>query len=123
MAIGQAPITRLYYNEPETVQVEYDHEVEKCAGTVHYKGTATGQFQANSYINPEVAMVHNILMEVNADVQNEGWVFNREDHYPLTPDKDGYLTCPNNILRMDVYENEVYRTTDLVQRKVGYTTS
>ena len=30
-------------------------------------------------------------MEVNADVQNEGWVFNREDHYPLTPEEDGYL--------------------------------
>ena len=31
-------------------------------------------------------------MEVNADVQNEGWVFNREDHYPLTPQEDGHAS-------------------------------
>ena len=55
-------------------------------------------------------------MEVNADVQNEGWVFNRENHYPLTPEADGHIYVPENILRMDVYENDVYRTTDLVKR-------
>ena len=55
-------------------------------------------------------------MEVNADVQNEGWVFNRENHYPLTPEEDGCIYVPENVLRMDVYENDVYRTTDLVKR-------
>ena len=39
----------------------------------------------------------------------KGWVFNRENHYPLTPEKDGHIYVPENILRMDVYENEVYR--------------
>ena len=68
------------------------------------------------YINPEVSFVHSLLMEVNADVQNEGWVFNRENHYPLTPESDGCIYVPENILRMDVYENAVYRTTDLVKR-------
>ena len=58
MAIGQAPINRIYQKQ--------DGELV--------------------YINPEVAFVHSLLMEVNADVQNEGWVFNREDHYPLTPE-------------------------------------
>ena len=56
-------------------------------------------------------------MEVNADVQNEGWVFNREDHFPLTPNSEGEIEVPENVLRMDVYENDVYRTTDLVKRK------
>ena len=55
-------------------------------------------------------------MEANRDVQNEGWVFNRENHYPLTPASDGCIYLPENILRMDVYENDVYRTTDLVKR-------
>ena len=55
-------------------------------------------------------------MEANRDVQNEGWVFNRENHYPLTPASDGHIYLPENILRMDVYENAVYRTTDLVKR-------
>ena len=55
-------------------------------------------------------------MEVNADVQNEGWVFNRENNYPLTPDADGCIYVPENVLRMDVSENDVYRTSDLVKR-------
>jgi len=88
MAIGQAPITRICHKK--------DGELV--------------------YVNPEVAFVHSLLMEVNSDVQNEGWVFNRENHYPLTPNSDGEILLPNNILRMDVYENEVYRTTDLVRR-------
>ena len=89
MAIGQAPINRIY---------------QRTGGEL-------------VYINPEVAFVHSLLMEVNTDVQNEGWVWNREDNYPFTPDEDGYIKVPENILRMDVYENEVYRTSDLVKRE------
>ena len=87
MAIGQAPINRIFQKNSQ------------------------GEF---IYINPEVAFVHSLLLEVNADVQNEGWVFNRENHFPLTPNEDGTIPLPENILRMDVYENEVYRTTDPV---------
>jgi hypothetical protein len=68
------------------------------------------------FTNPEISYVYRLLMEANRDVQNEGWVFNREDHFPLTPQSDGHIYLPENILRMDVYENEVYRTTDLVKR-------
>ena len=90
MAIGQAPINRI-------CQKNKDDEFV--------------------YINPEVALVHSLLMEVNADVQNEGWVFNRENNYPFTPQSDGIIEVPENVLRMDVYENDVYRTTDLVKRQ------
>lgn len=89
MALGQAPINRI-------CQKQNGEEV---------------------YINPEVAIVHSLLLEVSTDVQNEGWVFNRESHYPLTPHKDGCIYVPENILRMDVYENDIYRTTDLVKRQ------
>jgi len=68
------------------------------------------------YTNPEISFVANILSESNRDVQNEGWSFNREEKYPLTPDSDGIIEIPNNILRMDVSENSVYRTTDVVRR-------
>ena len=93
MAIGQAPINRIYQKE------KYNNNNTELV-----------------YINPEVAFVHSLLMEVNADVQNEGWVFNRENNLPLTPAEDGCIYVPENILRMDVYENDVYRTTDLVKR-------
>jgi hypothetical protein len=113
MAIGQAPVSRLYYSEPETIEMQYTH---KEYG-VTYTGTQRTNFKTNQYINPEVSIIHNLLMEVNSDVQNEGWVYNRESHYPLTPEEDGHIYLPNNILRMDVYENDVYRTTDLVRRE------
>ena len=88
MAIGQAPITRICHKKDGDLV----------------------------YVNPEVAFVHSLLMEVNSDVQNEGWVWNRENHYPFTPNSDGEILLPNNILRMDVHENEIYRTSDVVRR-------
>ena len=89
MAIGQAPINRIFQ---KNIDGDFD------------------------YVNPEVAFVHSLLLEVNADVQNEGWVFNRENHFPLTPQDNGEIKVPENVLRMDVTENSVYRTTDLVKR-------
>ena len=88
-AIGQSPISRIYRKT--------DGELE--------------------YTNPEIAFVHNLLMEVNNDVQNEGWVFNREENYPLIPDVDGFIYVPPNVLRMDVSEGQVYRNHDVVKRE------
>ena len=66
--------------------------------------------------NPETSFVYQLLQECNRDVQDEGWVFNREQNYPVTPDQNGFITLPANILRMDVSENDVYRTSDVVKR-------
>tara|TARA_B100000085_G_C18502495_1_gene496078 strand:- start:585 stop:1205 length:621 start_codon:yes stop_codon:yes gene_type:complete len=87
-AIGQAPVSRLYR--------EVNGELV--------------------YTNPEISFIHNLLKEVNVDVQNEGWVWNREEHYPLTPEVDGCIYIPPNVLRMDVSEGQVYRDTDVVRR-------
>ena len=54
-------------------------------------------------------------------------MFNREDHYPLTPSKndgripelnddDTIVVIPDNMLRMDVSEGQVWRTSDVVKR-------
>ena len=88
-AIGQSPVSRIYHSNKNNELV---------------------------YTNPEIAIIHNILMEVNKDVQNEGWVFNREDDYEITPDVNSHIVIPPNVLSMDVHENSVYRTTDLVRR-------
>lgn len=89
MAIGQAPVSKLYDQEGEDF----------------------------NFINPEISFIYNILQEVNRDVQNEGWVFNREDHYPLCPDCNGHIKLPNNVLRMDVTHGQIYRTSDVVRRE------
>ena len=66
--------------------------------------------------NPETSFVYQLLQECNRDVQDEGWVFNREDCYPLTPNSDNEIIIPANILRMDVSENDVYYTSNVVKR-------
>ena len=68
------------------------------------------------YTNPEISFVYNLLAEVNKDVQNEGWVFNRENHYPLKPDDNNEIKFPDNVLRLDVYENDVYKTSNVIRR-------
>lgn len=68
------------------------------------------------YENPEVSFVVNILNETNRDVQNEGWVFNLEQHYPLTPDENGYYFVPDNVLRFDSCDGWRDRQLNLVQR-------
>ena len=68
------------------------------------------------YENPETSFVYNLIQECSRDVQDEGWVFNREEYYPLTPDHNKFITLPANVLRMDVSENDVYRTTDVIKR-------
>ena len=66
--------------------------------------------------NPEVALIHNLLIEVTKDVQNEGWHFNKEDHYARKPDENGHFIIPNNYLRFDVHDGLYDRTRDVVKR-------
>jgi len=87
-AIGQAPVSRIY---------------DKVNGELEY-------------INPEISFIHNLLKETDEDVQNEGWIFNTEWDYELLPNKEGEINVPPNVLRMDVSEGQVYRSTDVVRR-------
>lgn len=87
-AIGQAPISRIY---------------NKTDGEL-------------TYVNPEISFIHQLLMEVNSDVQNEGWVFNTEHCLPLTPNANGEILVPANVLRLDMCDNATYRTTNFVLR-------
>jgi hypothetical protein len=87
-AIGQAPVSRIWNTEDKKL----------------------------SFVNPEVSFAYQLLQEVNVDVQNEGWVFNREDYYELSPDSEGYIKLPQNFLRMDVSDGQIFRTTDVIRR-------
>jgi hypothetical protein len=74
--------------------------------------------QRLEYKNPEISFVANILKEVNSDVQNEGWVFNREDCVEFLPsNNDNEIPIPESILRLDISEGQTYRTTDVVRRQ------
>ena len=70
----------------------------------------------NTYANPEVSFIYNILTEVNKDVQSEGWIFNIERHVTKSPDTDGYISIPANVISYDLHDNYAKKTMDLVRR-------
>jgi len=67
--------------------------------------------------NPEVAIALNTLREVNRQVQAEGWTFNTERGYELTPDSvTGYIEFPTNALSIDTTVDKHGTTYDPVRR-------
>ena len=92
-AIGQAPITTLK--------------------------TSTGNNSLSSQIseNPEIAFIFNLLRDANIDTQSEGWHFNTEHHVKFSPDSNGNILIPNDVISMDAHDNYTRRTTDLVRRQ------
>ena len=63
--------------------------------------------------NPMVAMAVNTLDEVVNSLQAEGWVFNTEMAYPFTPDTNGHILIPPNVLQLD---SNFLALNNLVQR-------
>ncbi len=51
--------------------------------------------------NPMVVMASNTIDEVSNSIQSEGWTFNTEREYPFTPDSDGRIAIPDNVLQLD----------------------
>ena len=67
--------------------------------------------------NPDVAIAYNTLQQVSREVQAEGWTFNKEYHYPLTPDSNNEFVIPSNMLQIDLCNIEYYnRDKDPVRR-------
>lgn len=101
---------------PEPVPTIYNTDTELSAVNSVLGAIGQSPVQDLNYENPEVSFVFNLLMECSVDVQNEGWVFNTERAYPLKLNADDELRIPQNILRIDVSEGQVFRYTDLVRR-------
>lgn len=70
--------------------------------------TLTGQLHVDAII------AQNTITAVLKEVQLEGWHFNVEDDYPLTPDMDGYITLPENVFNIDL--SHKYTDYDVVIR-------
>ena len=52
--------------------------------------------------NPDVALVYDTLLEVNREVQAEGWSFNKEFEYEIVVNNDKQYEIPNNMLQIDL---------------------
>lgn len=67
--------------------------------------------------NPEVAIVLTTLRDVNKQVQSEGWVFNTERKYVLSPDSvTKEIEFPTNALSIDTNVDEHRADYDPVRR-------
>ena len=52
--------------------------------------------------NPDVAIALNTLREVSREVQAEGWSYNTEFDYKITPDSNNEIRIADNVLQMDL---------------------
>ena len=66
--------------------------------------------------NPDVAIAYQTLLEVSREVQAEGWSFNKEYHYDMTPDVNNEILIPNNVLQIDLTENSANMDKDVIRR-------
>lgn len=66
--------------------------------------------------NPDVAIAYQTLLEVSREVQAEGWSFNKEFHYDMTPDNNNEILIPNNVLQLDLTHNAANMDKDVIRR-------
>ena len=66
--------------------------------------------------NPDVAIAYDTLLQVSREVQAEGWTFNKEYHYEMTPDTNDQILIPSNILQIKLTENSANMDKDGVRR-------
>ena len=66
--------------------------------------------------NPDVAVAWDTILQVNREVQAEGWVFNTETCYPFTPDNGGNISIPDNVLMLDLSESLANSGIDVSKR-------
>jgi len=66
--------------------------------------------------NPDVAIAYDTLLQISREIQAEGWTFNKEYHYEMTPDTDDEIKIPNNIIQIKLTENAANQDRDGVRR-------
>ncbi len=76
--------------------------------------------------NPDVAIAYDTLLNVSREVQSEGWTFNTEEYYPMTPDANGEIVIANNILQIDLHDEkdnqyESVRRSGKLYEKINHT--
>lgn len=89
--------------EQVTNPVTYEYTVnisQTVSSQILTQSIATSRVESQT--NPDVAIALNTLREVSREVQSEGWSFNKEYDYPITPDSSNEVHIANNILQMDL---------------------
>jgi len=99
-----------------TTTVTIDTELSAVNAILGSIGQAP--ISAIDFDNPEISFIYNILKETNQDVQNEGWVFNKENHVKYTNKTGDKFHIDSDIIQID-NADEWDRTRVFVRRKEG----
>lgn len=76
-----------------TTELEAVNEMLNAIGEGQVSSLDTG--------NADVQQCVRLLRDHSRKVQSRGWWFNRDEDYELTPNNDGFLVLPANVLRVD----------------------
>jgi hypothetical protein len=77
-----------------------------------------GEAPINSLNQPGLAdatLAYSLLGNVSREVQMRGWAFNSENNFPITPDVQGNINLPPNILQVRIADSQISQY-DGVQR-------
>jgi len=88
---------------PATDPVTYEYTInisQTIAEQALTQSSVTSRVETQT--NPDVAIALNTLREVSREVQSEGWSFNKEYDYKITPDSNNEVNIANNIIQMDL---------------------
>ena len=66
--------------------------------------------------NPDVAIAYDTLLQVNKEIQSEGWTFNTEYHYKIARNSSNEIVIPANMLQIKLSENSANGEFDCVRR-------
>lgn len=83
-----------------TTELEAVNEMLNAIGEGQVSSLDTG--------NADVAQCVRLLRDHSRKCQSKGWWFNREEEFTITPDIDGQLILPANVLRVDPTGDERY---------------
>ena len=88
---------------PATDPVTYDYTVN-ISQTVTERTLTRNEVttRVETQANPDVAIALNTLKEVSREVQSEGWTYNKEFGYKLTPDSNKNILISDNMLQVDL---------------------
>lgn len=65
-----------------------------------------GEAPVNSLaeVTADVSLARQMLLETGKEIQLDGWQWNTEDNYPLTPDVNGRIAVPPSVVRVHFRE-------------------
>ena len=89
--------------QQSTTPVTYNYTVN-ISQTVSNRSLTQSKVttRVETQTNPDVAIALNTLREVSREVQSEGWTFNTEFDYKITPDSNDEIRIADDVLQMDL---------------------